>query len=100
LIFRPFGRLRPDRSRNEGTPSPSERAVRRGKAFLVTFRRLEKVTRRKGGTLSSLHRSNGYAPNPKKQKKPRILECGALSKLKSKNQKSAFTDITKFRGSP
>ncbi|MEG0119456.1 MAG: hypothetical protein RR748_15295, partial [Pseudomonas sp.] len=30
------------------------------------LRRLEKVTRRKGGTLSSRYRSNGYVPQPTK----------------------------------
>ncbi|CAI8807139.1 hypothetical protein EMIT0347P_20263 [Pseudomonas sp. IT-347P] len=55
--------LRPDQSRSEGTPSPSERAERRSKPFWLLFRRLEKVTRRKGGTLSRRYRSNGYVPN-------------------------------------
>jgi hypothetical protein len=34
----------------------------RVKPFGLPFRRLEKVTRRKGGTLSSRYRSNGYTP--------------------------------------
>ena len=32
--------LRPDQSRSEGTPSPSERAERRSKRFWLLFRRL------------------------------------------------------------
>jgi hypothetical protein len=52
--------MRPDRSRSEGTPSPSERAERRSKPFWVLFRRLEKVPRRKGETASRSTRSNGY----------------------------------------
>ena len=52
--------MRPDGSRSEGTPSFSEWAERWGKPFGLPFRRLEKVTRRKGGTLSSRYRSNGY----------------------------------------
>ncbi|WP_207252754.1 hypothetical protein, partial [Pseudomonas sp. GW458-11-26-14-LB4] len=38
--------------------------------FWLLFRRLEKVTRRKGGTLRIRYRSNGYTPNPKIAKKP------------------------------
>ena len=52
--------LRPDQSRSEGTPSPSEWAERRSKPFGLPFRRLEKVTRRKGETLSSRYQKNGY----------------------------------------
>ncbi|WP_235374502.1 hypothetical protein, partial [Pseudomonas fluorescens] len=40
-------------------PEPA-RAERRSKPFGLPFWRLKKVTRRKGGTLSSLYRSNGY----------------------------------------
>ena len=52
--------MRPDGSRSEGTPSLSEWAERWGKPFGLPFRRLEKVTRRKGGTLRSRDHSNGY----------------------------------------
>jgi len=53
--------MRPDRSRSEGTPSFSEWAERWGKPFRLPFRRLEKVTRRKGGTASRSPRRNGYS---------------------------------------
>ena len=53
--------LRPDQSRSEGTPSLSEWAERRSKPFGLPFRRLEKVTRRKGETASRRTRSNGYS---------------------------------------
>ena len=55
--------LRPDQYRSEGTPSLSERAERRSKRFWLLLRRLSKVTRRKGGTLRSRYRSNGYVPD-------------------------------------
>ena len=54
----------PDGHRSEGTLSLSEVPYVRGQPFWLLFRRLEKVTRRKGGTLSSRYRSNGYAPTP------------------------------------
>ena len=54
--------MRPDEFRNEGTPSPSERAERWGKRFLLTFLgACKKVSRRKGETVSGRYRSNGYA---------------------------------------
>ena len=56
--------MRPDGSRSEGTPSLSEWAERWGKPFGLPFRRLEKVTRRKGGTLLSHHPKNGYSHSP------------------------------------
>ncbi|MEB2654760.1 hypothetical protein SOP89_25655, partial [Pseudomonas siliginis] len=46
-------------------PEPA-RAERRSKPFWLLFRRLEKVTRRKGGTISSRYRSNGYVLTQKK----------------------------------
>ena len=53
--------MRPDGSRSEGTPSPSERAERRSKRFLLTFLgACKKVSRRKGETVSGRYRSNGY----------------------------------------
>ncbi|MFJ4251918.1 hypothetical protein [Pseudomonas sp. NPDC089741] len=52
--------MRPDEFRSEGTPSFSEWAERWGKPFWLLLRRLSKVTRRKGGTLRSRYRSNGY----------------------------------------
>ena len=53
--------MRPDGSRSEGTPSPSERAERRSKRFLLTFLgACKKVSRRKGETVGGRYRSNGY----------------------------------------
>jgi hypothetical protein len=69
-------RCPPDRSRSEGTPSSSERAVRRSKPFWLLFRRLEKVTRRKGGTLSGRYRSNGYVLGPP-SKRAKIAAFGS-----------------------
>ncbi|MCO7628813.1 hypothetical protein NJC08_20525, partial [Pseudomonas fluorescens] len=63
--------LRPDQSRSEGTPSPSEWAERRSKPFWLLFRRLEKVTRRKGGTIISRYRSNGYVLNQQEHGRPK-----------------------------
>ena len=55
----------PDGHRSEGTLSLSEVPYVREQPFWLLLGRLPKVTRRKGGTLSRHHRSNGYAPNPK-----------------------------------
>ena len=51
-------------------PAAKEPEPRRGpnvrvKPFWLLFRRLEKVTRRKGGTLTTAHTNNGYAPDRK-----------------------------------
>ena len=58
--------MRPDGSRSEGTPSPSERAERRGKPFFAYFFEafVKKVSRRKGETASRHTRSNGYSHTP------------------------------------
>jgi hypothetical protein len=53
--------MRPDEFRSEGTPSFSEWAERWGKPFWLLLRRLSKVTRRKGGTVSRSARRNGYS---------------------------------------
>ena len=51
-------------------PEPKRGPNVRVKPFWLLFRRLEKVTRRKGGTLSSRYRRNGYVLS---QKEPRRL---------------------------
>jgi hypothetical protein len=62
----------PDESRNEGTPSQSEVPNAGAQRFWLLFWRLKKVTRRKGETIRSRYRSNGYSLNPKpKPKKPK-----------------------------
>ncbi len=67
----------PDGYRSEGTPSLGEGPNARGKPFWLLFRRLEKVTRRKGGTLSRRYRSNGYAHKTKiKRSQLRREICG------------------------
>ena len=63
--------MRPDEFRSEGTPSFSEWAERWGKPFWLLLRRLSKVTRRQGGTLSRPHRSNGYSPNQPEHGRPK-----------------------------
>jgi hypothetical protein len=45
----------------------------RTKPFGLPLRRLEKVTRRKGGTLINHHRSNGYAPHQQAKPKQRFV---------------------------
>ena len=67
----------PDGHRSEGTLSLSEVPYAGAQPFWLLFRRLEKVTRRKGETASGSSRSNGYTPktqaqtqNPDKQKRP------------------------------
>ncbi len=50
----------PDGHRSEGTLSLSEVPYAGAKTFWLLFWRLKKVTRRKGGTLRSRYRSNGY----------------------------------------
>jgi hypothetical protein len=65
----------PDGRRSEGTLSLSEVPYAGAKPFGLPFRRLEKVTRRKGETLRSRYRSNGYThktktQNADKQKRP------------------------------
>ena len=63
------GRCPPDRSRSEGTPSPSERAERRSKRFCAYFFEafVKKVSRRKGETLSGRYRSSGYSPQSRQR---------------------------------
>ena len=56
----------PDGHRSEGTPSLSEVPYAWGEPFWVLFWRLKKVPRRKGETLSSRYRSNGYVHLQKK----------------------------------
>ncbi|WP_218569168.1 hypothetical protein, partial [Pseudomonas sp. B10] len=56
--------------------------------FWLLFRRLEKVTRRKGGTPRSRYRSNGYTPTPQEhpitahKKMPQSLDQGISIQLK------------------
>jgi len=57
----------PDGHRSEGTLSLSEVPYAGAQPFWLLFRRLEKVTRRKGGTLRSRYRSNGYTPKTQAQ---------------------------------
>ncbi|MDD0971788.1 hypothetical protein, partial [Pseudomonas aphyarum] len=56
-------------SRNEGTPSQSEVPNAGAQTFWFLLGRLPKGTRRKGETIRSRYRSNGYSlnPNPKNQ---------------------------------
>ena len=54
----------PDGHRSEGTLSLSEVPYAGAKPFGLPFRRLEKVTRRKGETASGSTRTNGYASKP------------------------------------
>ena len=86
-----------DRSRNEGTPSPSERAVRRGKAFGLPFRwagtpAFEKVSRCKSETASRSTRSNGYAskthknPNPRQTKTPGITRAFCIDLINERGK--------------
>ena len=54
-----------EQCRSEGTPSLGEVPSGGAQTFWLLLGRLPKVTRRKGGTLSSRYRSNGYVPgNP------------------------------------
>ncbi|OOG85931.1 hypothetical protein B0E42_12155 [Pseudomonas sp. A25(2017)] len=62
----------PSRRAHGAIPSFGHAEPRRGtewwgKALLVTFGALPKVTRRKGGTLSSRYRRNGYVLTQKSQ---------------------------------
>ena len=56
----------PDESRSEGTPSLGEVPNAGAQRFWLIFWRLKKVTRRKGETLRSRYRSNGYSRPPPK----------------------------------
>ncbi|MGY2443727.1 hypothetical protein, partial [Pseudomonas sp. SDO52101_S400] len=83
-------------SRNEGTPSQSEVPNAGAQRFWLLFWRLKKVTRRKGETLRSRYRSNGYSlnPNPKlqtpKTKKPaEITLSGFPVSAAKEDQKSS-----------
>ena len=58
-----------ERDRSEGTRR--SRAQPGAGPFWLLFRLLEKVTRRKGGTIIPAHTNNGYTPNLRKQKRPR-----------------------------
>ena len=76
-------------------PEPA-RAERRSKPFGLPFWRLKKVTRRKGGTVISNTRKNGYSPRtpgawsaqrpPRHKKKgatevaPKCLACSSIQK--------------------
>ena len=64
----------PDGLRSEGTLSLSEVPYAGAKPFGLPFRRLEKVTRRKGETASGSTRNNGYAHNSQNQK---IAACSS-----------------------
>ena len=55
----------------------------RAKPFGLPFRRLEKVTRRKGGTLLSHHPKNGYSHSP-----PNNLVGPQAAKAKKKGNRS------------
>jgi hypothetical protein len=75
-LGRPVGRLAfafavygPSRDRSEGMPSLGEAPNERGKNPLVTLGFFSKVTRCKSETISRRYQTNGYAPQPKKQKK-------------------------------
>ena len=61
----------PDESRSEGTPSLSERAERWDKPFFAYFFEafVKKVSRRKGETVISNTRRNGYTPKTNQTKK-------------------------------
>jgi hypothetical protein len=48
-----------------GHAEPKRGTEWRGKTFWLLLRRLSKVTRRKGGTLSRRYRKNGYVHNQK-----------------------------------
>nr|BFE97392.1 hypothetical protein GCM10020185_79280 [Pseudomonas brassicacearum subsp. brassicacearum] len=62
-----------EQCRSEGTPSLGEVPSGGAEAFWLLFdwagfRASQKVTRRKGGTLSRRYRNNGYVPNPIQKK--------------------------------
>ena len=61
----------PDECRSEGTPSLGEGPDVRGEPFFAYFFLAfeKKVRRRKGATLSSRYRSNGYTPKTKSIKR-------------------------------
>jgi hypothetical protein len=67
-------------------PSPSEAPSGGAKPFWLLFWRLKKVTCRKGGTLSSRYRSNGYVPG---QQSPGRLQGRLASKLPPQGTLSA-----------
>jgi hypothetical protein len=89
----------PDEYRNEGTPSLSEGPDARGEPFFAYFFLAfeKKVSRRKGETLSSRYRSNGYTPNLTDNKKApegafrlqQINNCQAISAVVSKSKVSS-----------
>ena len=64
-------------------PEPQRGPNVRAQTFWLLLGRLPKVTRRKGGTIISHPRSNGYKPKPKK--KP-LKKEGLFSNSKTKNQ--------------
>ena len=61
--------MSPDECRSEGTPSLGEEPYVRGETF-GSFGAFAKGTRRKGETLSSRYRSNGYTPNKRNAEPP------------------------------
>ncbi|BBP61151.1 hypothetical protein PHLH4_47410 [Pseudomonas sp. St316] len=58
-----------------GHTEPRRGAEWWGKAFLVTFGALPKVTRCKSGTLGSRYRSNGYTHHPSAKAEARISQA-------------------------
>jgi hypothetical protein len=81
----------PDESRNEGTPSPGEVPNAGAQRFWLLFWRLKKVTRRKGETLRSRYRSNGYSHKAIKPHQPQ-RESHHAAKTPDHNQSTAQTD--------
>ncbi len=57
-----------EQDRSEGMPSLGEAPNERGRNPLVTLGFFSKVTCRKGGTLSSRYRRNGYVPQSKERR--------------------------------
>ena len=78
-----------ERDRSEGTPTeegPSQEQGLFGYFFLGRpSGLLEKVTRRKGGTIISAIINNGYVPNPQQQKSP-LANHSAAGFLSHRNQ--------------
>ena len=91
-------------------PEPRRGPNVRVKPFWLLFRRLEKVTRRKGGTASSNTRSNGYSPNHPINQNPTLActknvlgaptyipELLSLERVKYCLSKTFFTPAPNFR---
>ena len=88
----------PDGHRSEGTLSLSEVPYAGGSLFGYFFagpalRRLEKVTRRKGGTVISNPRSNGYAHKPKPKPKPK-----SQTNKNARQSRASCIDLINERG--